>query len=93
MSADAYESRNIGERYARCVVYRRWSDPRADERFRPHASFDTMRQAVNYVDFAREDDGHRGWHYIIRDIEHIDMGDMLTHPECAGLIALIRANP
>ena len=70
------------ERYARHIVYRRWS---GGGQFRPHASFDTLARAVEYVDGARADE------YKVIDVEHIDLGNMLTAPECADLVRTIRA--
>ena len=79
------------ERYARHIVYTRWAGPPTarEEPYRPHASFETLAEAVRYVDAARAD--NRPWEMKVIDIEHLEMGNMLTAKECADLVARIRA--
>jgi hypothetical protein len=70
------------ERYARHVVCRVWI---ADDIPRPVVSFDTLRDAVAWVDkHDIEEDYH------IYDIEHLTLGNMLKAEACAGLIKQIR---
>lgn len=75
------------ERYARHVVYRRC----LGEQPRPHRSFDTLREAIDYVDgFGR--DGDVDDSYQVIDLEHLHLGDMRTSHEAARTVALIRAS-
>lgn len=76
------------ERYCRCVVYRRYNGPQArpdDERLTAHASFDTLVEAAQYVGFALADGDADFYTYEVRDLENIEMGDMLTNSECSAL--------
>ncbi|WP_028058347.1 hypothetical protein [Candidatus Solirubrobacter pratensis] len=67
------------ERYARNIVYHRFVP---GDQFRPHASFDTLVEAVQYADeVAKQRE------VMVIDVEHIEMGDMLVHPACADLVA------
>jgi hypothetical protein len=75
------------ERYARHIVYRRYTGPgRADPFARPHASFDTLDEAAEYVGYADLDDQHM-YTYSVLDVEHIHRGDMLKHREHAAIVA------
>jgi hypothetical protein len=73
----------MSETYARHIVYRKLTQ---QDQFRPHVSFDTLVEAVGYADEIRN-----GYEVKVIDLEHIDMGDMLTHPDCAALVARIRS--
>lgn len=74
------------ERYYRCIVYHRFIP---SDQFRPLMSYPTLADAVVYVDLCRKHGNEREMKII--DLEHIDMGDMLVHPDCADMIARIRA--
>ena len=78
------------ESYCRHIVTRRYVGPgaRPDE-YTTHASFDTLRQAVEYVGFADADD-QGTYVYQVYDAEHLHMGDMLVHEECEHLVAAWR---
>jgi hypothetical protein len=78
------------ERYARHIVYTRWAGPNArpGEPWRPHASFDTLAEAVRYVDSAERT--NQPWETKVIDLEHIDHGDMLTAGVCADMVSRIR---
>ena len=79
------------ERYARHIVYRGYSGEgaREDEMFHVHRSFDTLREAIIYVDDVK---GVGPYGYRVIDIEHIGLGDMLVASECRALVARIRAS-
>ena len=79
------------ERYCRHVVYRAWVGPgRPDAWPRPHASFDTLRQAAHYVGFADLDD-QGAYAYSVIDLEHPHLGDMLVAEEGRAIVAAGRA--
>ena len=75
------------ERYYRHIVYHKWFP---GDIFRPMMSFPNLADAVKYVDTVGES-GDQRTHKII-DLEHIDMGDMLIHPDVQDLIEHIRSN-
>lgn len=80
------------ERYARHIVYRRWN---ASDTYRPTASFDTLREAIKHTDELLETralGGGPDWQYKVIDLEHIDLGDMLTAPDAGLTVARIRAS-
>ena len=72
------------ERYARHVVYSDYTS----RVMRPTASFDTLREAVRYADRLAEG----GAQVKVIDLEHLDLGDMLTAKDCRELLARIRAS-
>ena len=74
----------MSERYARHVVVRTWRERETTV----HASFDTLFDAAAYVAYARADGDAPDYAYRVFDIEHLDMGDMLTREECAGIVAM-----
>jgi hypothetical protein len=75
------------ETYQRHIVYRRYAGPgaRRDEESRPHASFDTLKAAVEYVGFADPDD-QGAYAYSVIDVEHLYLGDMLKLEEVEHLV-------
>jgi hypothetical protein len=74
------------ERYHRHIVYHKFFP---DDQFRPYVSVPTLADAVRVYDDAKDDGIVREMKVI--DVEHIDMGDMLVHPDCTELVAQIRA--
>lgn len=75
----------MAEVYNRHIVYHKWAE---EDIFRPLASFETLREAVAYFDKLIDQIPTKLMKVI--DLEHIDMGDMLVHPDCRDLIDRIR---
>jgi hypothetical protein len=68
--------------YARYIVYGRWSTApgEPEDIYRPHASFFTLIEAIDYFDSAIADDaGGPGptCQYKLIDLEHLDLGDVM----------------
>ena len=80
----------MAEQYGRVVVYHKWVE---GDIFRPLVSFSSLKDAVNFVDEQRASSGPRAKREMkVIDLEHIDMGDMMVHPDCRELIDRIRAD-
>jgi hypothetical protein len=83
------------KRYARYIVYGCWSTApgEPEDIYRPHESFDTLIEAIDYFDSAIADDaGGPGptCQYKMIDLEHLDLGDMMLAPECRATVEATR---
>lgn len=81
--------------YARFVVYGRWSTAPGEPKdiYRPHASFPTTIEAIDYLDSATaENTGGPGptCQYKLIDLEHLDLGDMMRASECRAVVETAR---
>jgi hypothetical protein len=77
--------------YARYIVYGRWetASGEPDDIYRPHESFYTLVEAIDYFDSAIADNANGPGptcQYKLIDLEHLDVGDVMRAKECRAMV-------